>query len=81
MLPENIVKNAVVEFFGTMALLVSIVGSGFMASNLTEDAGVALLIIASVIALTLLVLIYVLMPISGAFFNPIVVMLSIIKKK
>jgi glycerol uptake facilitator-like aquaporin len=80
-LPKIFIKNAMVEFFGTMALLVSIVGSGFMASNLTEDAGVALLIIASVIALTLLVLIYVLMPISGAFFNPIVVMLSVIKKE
>jgi glycerol uptake facilitator-like aquaporin len=80
-LPNSIARVVIVEFFGTMTLLISIVGSGFMASSLTDDAGVALLIMASVISLTLLVLIYVLMPISGAFFNPVVVLLSIIKKE
>lgn len=80
-MPANIVRDAVVEFFGTMVLLISIVGAGFMASQLSDDAGVMLLIVASVVALTLVVLIYVLMPISGAFFNPVVVLLSVIKKE
>lgn len=77
----NIVKNSIVEFFGTMVLLISIVGSGYMGSRLSEDLGVALLINASVTSITLLVLIYVLTPISGAFINPVVVLLSIIKKE
>ncbi|MFY9325602.1 MAG: aquaporin [Candidatus Nanopelagicales bacterium] len=78
---ENTLRNSIVEFFGTMILLVSIVGSGFMASELSDDSGVVLLTMASVISLTLLVLIYVLMPVSGAFFNPAVVLLAVIKKE
>jgi glycerol uptake facilitator-like aquaporin len=73
-------KIAVVEFFGTSILLLSIVGSGFMATRLSDDLGVALLINASVISLTLLVLIYVMLPISGAYLNPVVVLLAIVKR-
>jgi len=73
-------KIAVVEFFGTSILLLSIVGSGFMATRLSDDSAVALLINASVISLTLLVLIYVMLPISGAYLNPVVVLLAIVKR-
>jgi len=80
-LAENKSRNLIVEFFGTMTLLVSIVGSGFMANLLSQNLGVALLINAAAISLTLLVLIYVLMPISGAFLNPVVVLLALVKKE
>lgn len=79
-LPKKVIKIAIVELFGTAILLLSIVGSGIMATALTDDMGIALLINASVISLTLLVLIYVMMPISGAFLNPVVVMQAFIRK-
>jgi len=61
------------EFFGTALLLVSIVGSGIMADNLSmgNDA-VALLANSIATGCGLYVLITILEPISGAHFNPAV---------
>ena len=60
------------EFLGTAALLSVIVGSGIMASNLSADVGVQLLINAVAIGAALFVLITVIGPVSGAHFNPAV---------
>jgi len=61
------------EFFGTAILLISIVGSGIMADNLSlgNDA-VALLANSIATGCALYVLISILQPISGAHFNPAV---------
>jgi len=63
----------IAEFFGTALLLVSIVGSGIMADNLSmgNDA-VALLANSIATGCGLFVLITILEPISGAHFNPAV---------
>lgn len=63
----------IAEFFGTALLLVSIVGSGIMADNLSmgNDA-IALLANSIATGCGLYVLISILEPISGAHFNPAV---------
>ena len=60
------------EFVGMALLACVVVGSGIMGTNLSPDAGVALLIntVSTIFALAILILI--LGPISGAHFNPAV---------
>lgn len=62
------------EFMGTAALTCVVVGSGRMATGLTRDLGTALLLndVATVLALGLLI--WMLGPMSGAHFNPVVSM-------
>jgi glycerol uptake facilitator-like aquaporin len=60
------------EFFGTAVLLIAVVGSSFMAANLTSDKALALLINAAVTAAILGIIIKTGSPISGAHFNPLV---------
>ena len=75
------VRQIFFEGIGTFILVLSIVGSGIMATNLTRDDAVALLINASAIVATLFVLITVLAKFSGAYFNPAVVLYALIRKK
>ena len=58
----------------------AVVGSGIMATNLTEDVGIQLLINAFATFLILAVLIQMLAPMSGAHFNPAVTLVSLINK-
>ena len=69
---NGLTRKLLAEFGGTAALVCIVVGSGIMGTNLSNDAGIALLInaIATVLGLALLILI--LGPVSGAHFNPAV---------
>ena len=67
------------EFLGTFILLMSIVGSGSMGQQYTEDQMVILLSHALVIAFTLIFLIRIFANYSGAHFNPIVSLLFFFK--
>jgi len=58
----------------------AVVGSGVMATELTKDVGLQLLINAFATFLILAVLIQMLAPISAAHFNPAVTLVSLIKK-
>lgn len=60
------------EFVGTALLVMAVVGSGIMATNLTDDVGVQLLANAIATGGALLGLITVFGPVSGASFNPVV---------
>lgn len=60
------------EFLGTALLVMSVVGSGIMAQNLTTDVGLQLLANAIATGGALLGLITIFAPISGASFNPVV---------
>lgn len=60
------------EFGGTAALVLIVVGSGIMGTNLSDDAGIALIINALSTVFGLAILILALGPISGAHFNPAV---------
>jgi glycerol uptake facilitator-like aquaporin len=66
------VKKVVAEFFGTLVLLAAIIGSGIMATNLTSDVGVQLLINCIAVVAVLFVLISIFGEVSGAQFNPLV---------
>ena len=74
-------KKYLSEFLGTFLLLATVVGSGIMATRLTDNNGVALLINALSTVGALGVLISLFAPISGAHFNPAVSLYSLTRKK
>src|SRR5919107_1102416 len=65
-------RRAAAEFVGTAALVIVVVGSGIMASALTADVGLRLLVNSIATAFGLAVIILVLVPVSGAHLNPVV---------
>ncbi|MEM8775909.1 MAG: MIP/aquaporin family protein [Pseudomonadota bacterium] len=65
-------RRLVAEFLGTLFLVCTVVGSGIMADQLTDDVAVALLGNTIPTGAILFVLITILGPISGAHFNPAV---------
>ncbi|MBK6762625.1 MAG: aquaporin family protein [Micrococcales bacterium] len=65
-------RRVAAEFLGTMILVAAVVGSGIMASLLSDDVGVQLLMNMLATVLVLGLLIWTLGPISGAHFNPAV---------
>ena len=72
-------KKLLGEFLGTLTLVAIVVGSGIMATQLSADVGVVLLINTISTVFGLLVLIQILGPISGAHFNPVVTMVELIE--
>lgn len=74
-------KRVFAEFLGTALLVAIVVGSGIMATDLSKDVGVQLLINAISTVFGLGVLILILAPISGAHFNPVVTMIDLIQGK
>jgi glycerol uptake facilitator-like aquaporin len=74
-------RKPLAEYLGTALLVAIVVGSGIMATDLTQDVGLQLLIntIATVFGLAVLILI--LAPISGAHFNPVVTVIDLIQGK
>lgn len=69
---HRLYRRAVAEFLGTGILVASVVGSGIMGTTLSDNLAVTLLINAVATVAALGVLIWVLGPISGAHFNPVV---------
>jgi glycerol uptake facilitator-like aquaporin len=74
------VNKLLSEFLGTCLLVCIVVGSGIMATNLSQDIGIQLLINTVSTVFGLMVLIQLLMPISGAHFNPVVTLINLIQK-
>ena len=74
-------RTFLAELVGTGFLAASIVGSGVMATNLTKDVGLQLLIVAVATVFMLATMIQMLGPISGAHFNPAVTLVDLINKK
>lgn len=69
------------EALGTAVLLCAIVGSGIMATDLTDDVGVQLLLNALSTIAALGVMIWALGPISGAHFNPAVTLVALSRRE
>ena len=65
-------RRASAEFLGTAILVATVVGSGIMGTDLSEDAAVALIGNALATVAVLGTLIWLLGPVSGAHFNPVV---------
>jgi len=64
-------RKATAEFIGTAFLVATVVGSGIMATNLTKDVGLQLLVNSLITGAVLVALILTLQPVSAAF-NPVV---------
>lgn len=69
------------EFLGAAILVATVVGSGIMAVNLTDDVALQLLFNAFATVASLGVLIWVLGPISGAHFNPAVTLIAAVRRE
>lgn len=69
------------EVLGTAALVGAVVGSGVMATRLTDDTGLQLLINALATVAVLGVAIATFVPISGAHFNPAVTLVLLLRRE
>jgi len=71
------VRKYLAEFLGTGILVAVVVGSGIMATKLTTDVGIQLLIntISTVLALGIIITIFA--SVSGSHFNPIVTLVEL----
>ena len=73
-------RRVIAELVGTATLLLVVIGSGVMATNLSKDVGVQLTINSAATGLILYILITLLGPISGAHFNPVVTAIQLYRK-
>jgi glycerol uptake facilitator-like aquaporin len=69
------------EFLGTGLITATVVGSGIMAQSLTRDVLLQLFVNTFATVLVLALAIWLLGPISGAYFNPAVVFIAFLRKK
>jgi glycerol uptake facilitator-like aquaporin len=69
------------EFIGSAVLVMTVIGSGEMAQNLSTDTAVQLLVNSLATAAILYLLITVLADISGAHFNPLVTLITLYKRE
>ena len=74
-------RNALAETVGTGSLALAVVGSGIMATDLTSNVGVQLLINAGATGAILWLLISLFGPVSGAHFNPVVSWIFFFRKE
>lgn len=75
-----LVRRLVAELVGTGVLVTAVVGSGIMATQLTDDVAVELLVNALATVAALGVLIATLGPVSGAHFNPVVTLVEAVRR-
>jgi glycerol uptake facilitator-like aquaporin len=75
------VRAHLAEFLGTGLITATVVGSGIMAQNLTDDVLLQLFINTFATVLILALAIWLLAPVSGAYFNPAVVFIAYLRKK
>lgn len=74
-------RNIGSEVLGTAVLVMTVIGSGVMATNLSDDTGVQLLINSLSTAAILYALITLLADVSGAHFNPLVTLVLAFKRE
>jgi arsenate reductase len=72
-------RRLLAESLGTGFLIVAVVGSGIMATNLTDDVAVQLLANAGATVGALIALILMFGPLSGAHFNPLVTAMTCLR--
>ena len=77
---RGLLGRSLAEFIGTAVLVGTVVGSGIMGTNLSDDLAIALLVNALATIFVLALLIFILGPVSGAHFNPVVSFISVLRK-
>ncbi len=75
------IRRLTAEALGAGLLVAAVIGSGIMATNLTSDVALALLVNAVSTIAALGVLIWTLGPTSGAHFNPAVTLVAAIRRE
>ena len=78
---EALPRRLAAEALGTGVLVAAVVGSGIMATRLTDDVALQLLFNAVSTVAALGVLIYCLAPVSGAHFNPAVTAVELASRR
>lgn len=71
----------VAEFLGTALITSTVIGSGIMAQSLTQDILLQLFVNTFATVLILGLVIWLLAPISGAYFNPVVLLVAFIRRE
>jgi glycerol uptake facilitator-like aquaporin len=74
-------KKLTAEFLGSLLLAASVVGSGIMATSLTQDIAIQLFINTITTVFMLFVIITLFSSISGAHFNPLVTIVELFYKR
>lgn len=74
-------RRLLAEYLGTAILVATVVGSGIMGTLLTQDLAVTLLINAVATVAVLGVLIWIMGPLSGAHFNPVVTGVALVRRE
>jgi glycerol uptake facilitator-like aquaporin len=74
-------KKVTAEFLGSLLLAASVVGSGIMATTLTQDIAIQLFVNTITTVLMLFVIITLFSSISGAHFNPLVTIVELFYKR
>jgi glycerol uptake facilitator-like aquaporin len=69
------------EYLGTALITATVIGSGIMAQVLTRDVLLQLLVNTFATVLILALAIWLLAPVSGAYFNPAVLLVAFIRKQ
>lgn len=81
MTQPGVARRLAAEALGAGLLVAAVVGSGVMATNLTDDVALALLVNAVSTVAALGVLIWTLGPTSGAHFNPAVTVVAAVRRE
>ncbi len=74
-------RAVLTELVGTATLVMTVVGSGIAAVNLTDDTGLQLMFNAISTVAVLGVIVAAALPISGASFNPAVTLASVVRRE
>jgi glycerol uptake facilitator-like aquaporin len=69
------------EYLGTALITATVIGSGIMAQVLTRDVLLQLLVNTFATILILALAIWLLAPVSGAYFNPAVLLVALIRRQ
>ena len=75
------IRAHVAEFLGTALITSTVIGSGIMAQSLTQDILLQLFVNTFATVFILGLVIWLLAPISGAYFNPVVLLVAFIRRE
>lgn len=75
------IRAHVAEFLGTALITATVIGSGIMAQSLTQDILLQLFVNTFATVLILGLVIWLLAPVSGAYFNPVVLLVAFIRRE
>ncbi len=75
-----LIQRLLAEFLGTAGIVATVIGTGHMANALNSDPTVGLILMALAVGAVLFGAISMLMPISGAHFNPAVTLIMLLRK-